>query len=123
VGIVGLRRPVRVANPNPSPDDRGSMSITTKNPIASELADTLTDPDHEMWDNLYDWYDEVRDLDISKHYTLAELRAVGVKYADEDIIVALNDIRNAVERDIREAEKQDRWETRYWHERDYGGRL
>jgi tetrahydromethanopterin S-methyltransferase subunit H len=98
------------------------MSITTKNPIANELADTLTDPD-TMWDSIYDWYDEVRDLDIADHYTIAELRAVGVKYADEDIIVALTTLRNAVERDIREAEKQDRWETRYWSERDYGGRL
>ena len=28
-----------------------------------------------------------------------------------------------IEKEIRDADEQARWETRYWHERDYGGRL
>ena len=36
----------------------------------------------------------------------------------DELVTALNVVRNAVERNIREAEEQDRWETRYWLERD-----
>jgi hypothetical protein len=101
------------------------MSITPKNRIAEYIAGTLqmgaVYP--TMWHDLYDWYDEVRDLDIADHYTIAELKELGVGYTNDELITALNDIKVAIERDIREAEKQDRWETRYWSERDYGGRL
>jgi len=101
------------------------MSITIKNPIAECLADILQMGAlyPTMWNSIYDWYDEVRDLDIADHYTIAELKELGVGYTNDELITALNDIKVAIERDIREAEKQDRWETRYWHERDYGGRL
>jgi hypothetical protein len=115
----------QTTNPNPSPDDRESMSITIKNRIAEYIAGILqmgaVYP--TMWHDLYDWYDEVRDLDIADHYIIAELKELGVGYTNDELITALNDIKVAIERDIREAEKQDRWETRYWHERDYGGRL
>ena len=93
------------------------MNINSKNPIAHELADILTDIENG-WDSLYDWYGEVCDMDIADHYTIAELRAVGVEYSDDELITALNVVRNAVERNIREDEEQDRWENLYWLERD-----
>lgn len=101
------------------------MRITTKNPIAECLADILQMGAlyPTMWDSLYDWYGEVRDMDITDHYTIRELKELGVGYTNDELITALNDIKVAIERDIREAEEQDRWETRYWTERDYGGRL
>jgi len=33
------------------------------------------------------------------------------------------EIYKEIEKEIRDADEQARWETRYWHERDYGGRL
>jgi hypothetical protein len=37
--------------------------------------------------------------------------------------MATDEIRRRMERELKEALEQDRWETRYWHDRDYGGRL
>lgn len=104
------------------------MSIRTKNPISQQVLDALTSDD--CWETVYDWYEEVsRDcwttddegmdfLDLTNHYTLAELRDL-VPMSDEELLACLLDIYDAVERDLREAEEQDRWETSYWHNRDY----
>ena len=69
------------------------------------------------WEAIANWYGEVSDdeCDLSEHHSKAEVMEI--------IVTAMNKVYAQVEREIKEAEEQARWETRYWHERDYGGRL
>lgn len=71
------------------------------------------------WEALTNWYSEMsRDLDdvaFEQHYSVAEVVEV--------IVSAMRQVYNDIERETNEALEQDRWETRYYHERDYGGRL
>ena len=70
------------------------------------------------WEALTNWYAEVtRDNDVAfeQHYSVAEIVEV--------IVSAMRQVHKDIERETNEALEQDRWETRYYHERDYGGRL
>lgn len=71
------------------------------------------------WEALTNWYSEMnRDLDdvaFAEHYSVAEIVQV--------IVSAMQQVHTDIERETNEALKQALWETRYYNERDYGGRL
>lgn len=71
------------------------------------------------WEALTNWYAEVtRDDDVvsfKQHYSIGEVTNL--------VVAAMRQVYNDIERETNEALEQDRWETRYYHERDYGGRL
>lgn len=71
------------------------------------------------WEALTNWSSEMdRDLDdvaFEQHYSVAEVMDV--------VVSAMRQVHADIERETNEALEQSRWETRYYHERDYGGRL
>jgi hypothetical protein len=72
------------------------------------------------WQALINWFSEVQEAEnvgigLRNHYSVAEIKSL--------IVGAMTEIYEMVEKEIRDADEQARWETRYWHERDYGGRL
>lgn len=72
------------------------------------------------WQALINWFSEVQEaknvgIGIRNHYSVADIKSL--------VVDALTEIYETVETEIRDADEQARWETRYWHERDYGGRL
>jgi hypothetical protein len=81
---------------------------------------------------IINWWSEVLEAegecDLADHYSVVEvLDAIADFYRvveDKDVVVgAMRKIYAQIGREMRDAEEQARWETRYWHERDYGGRL
>ena len=71
------------------------------------------------WNALTNWYSEVErdadDVSFEQHYSVAEITEI--------VVAAMRQVHADIERETNEALEQDRWETRYYHERDYGGRL
>lgn len=72
------------------------------------------------WQALINWFSEVQEaknvgIGLRGHYSVAEIKSL--------IVEAMTEVYEMVEKEIRDADEQARWETRYWHERDYGGRL
>lgn len=71
------------------------------------------------WEALTNWSSEIdRDLDnvaFAEHYSVAEIMEV--------IVSAMQQVHTDIERETNQAIEQAQWETRYYHERDYGGRL
>ena len=67
------------------------------------------------WHALFNWYDETNSDKVA-HDTFADI-------LNTRVIEAMTEIYKEIEKEIRDANEQARWETRYWHERDYGGRL
>lgn len=72
------------------------------------------------WQALINWFSEVQEaknvgIGLKGHYSVAEIKSL--------IVEAMTEVYEMVEKEIRDADEQARWETRYWHERDYGGRL
>ena len=67
------------------------------------------------WHALSNWYDETNSDKVA-HDTFADI-------LNTRVIEAMAEIYKEIEKEIRDADEQARWETRYWHERDYGGRL
>ncbi len=71
------------------------------------------------WEALTNWYSEVEsdadDVSFERHHSVAEIVEI--------VVSAMRQVHADIERETNEALEQDRWETRYYHERDYGGRL
>jgi hypothetical protein len=71
------------------------------------------------WNALTNWYSEVErdadDVSFERHYSVAEITKI--------VIDAMRQVHADIERETNEALRQERWETRYYNERDYGGRL
>lgn len=72
------------------------------------------------WQALINWFSEVQEaqnvgIGLKGHYSVAEIKSL--------IVEAMTEIYKEIEKEIRDADEQARWETRYWHERDYNGRL
>jgi hypothetical protein len=71
------------------------------------------------WEALTNWWSEVSrdedDCDFADHYSVKEVMEV--------IVNAMRQVYSDIERETNEALEQDRWETNYWNDRDYGGRL
>ena len=83
--------------------------------IAAEYnADEIGD-----WEALTNWSSEMdRDLDVvafAEHYSVAGIMEI--------VVSAMEQVHTDIERETNEALEQARWETRYFNERDYGGRL
>lgn len=75
------------------------------------------------WEALTNWYSEInRDteddlegLPFELHYSVTEVVDV--------VTSAMRQVYADIMRETNEALEQDSWETRYYSERDYGGRL
>lgn len=98
-----------------------SMKITTDitDMVRDLIAQEYGAEEVGEWEAIANWYSEVRrdkdECELKDHYSTAEIKEI--------IVMAMSKIYAQVEREIKEADEQARWETRYWHERDYGGRL
>ena len=58
---------------------------------------------------------DLGDIAFAEHYSV-----VGIM---EIIVSAMEQVHTDIERETNQAIEQAQWETRYYHERDYGGRL
>ena len=71
------------------------------------------------WEALTDWYSEMNrdlgDIAFAEHYSVAGIMEI--------IVSAMERVHTDIERETNQAIEQAQWETRYYHERDYGGRL
>jgi hypothetical protein len=79
------------------------------------IADAYDAQNIGEWQALFNWYDETNS-DKAPHDTFADI-------LNTRVIEAMTKIYKEIEKETRDADEQARWETRYWHERDYGGRL
>ena len=83
--------------------------------VRNIIADAYDAQNIGEWQALFNWYDETN-RDKAPHDTFADI-------LNTRVIEAMTKIYKEIEKEIRDADEQARWETRYWHERDYGGRL
>ena len=83
--------------------------------VRNIIADAYDAQNIGEWQALFNWYDETNN-DKAPHDTFADI-------LNTRVIEAMTKIYKEIEKEIRDADEQARWETRYWHERDYGGRL
>lgn len=93
---------------------------TTLNPnfiqsVRQIIADAYDANNIGEWEALFNWYDETKNNKVA-HDTFADILTTRV-------VEAMTEIYKEIEKEIRDANEQARWETRYWHERDYNGRL
>ena len=93
------------------------MEITTNftKMVRNIIADAYDAQNIGEWQALFNWYDETNS-DKAPHDTFADI-------LNTRVIEAMTKIYKEIEKEIRDADEMARWETRYWHERDYGGRL
>ena len=93
------------------------MEITTNftKMVRNIIADAYDAQNIGEWQALFNWYDETNS-DKAPHDTFADI-------LNTRVIEAMTKIYKEIEKEIRDAVEMARWETRYWHERDYGGRL
>jgi hypothetical protein len=83
------------------------------------IADEYNADEIGDWEALTNWYSEMNrdlgDIAFAEHYSVAEVMAI--------VVSAMEQIHTDIERETNQAIEQAQWETRYYNERDYGGRL